>query len=284
MNDLKEFIKKNKDIYIKELSEYVSIPSISTLKTHRKDIQKAAYWISNRMKKAGLKNVKVIKTAGNPIVYGDYIQKGNKKTLLIYGHYDVQPEDPIKEWKSSPFKLTRKGDKLYGRGVGDNKAPHLSHVIGIEYLLQQKKKLPVNIKFLIEGEEEVGSRNIYDALNKNKKLFKSNIGLVSDGIKDYDFPVIEYGLRGIFCFEINVKCLDKDVHSGIYGGLVDNPAIVLSQIISKLKDKNGNILIPNFYSNVRKVSKEEHNILKSSDLDTKEVIKNTGAKGFNRWR
>jgi acetylornithine deacetylase/succinyl-diaminopimelate desuccinylase-like protein len=278
MKGIINIIKKNRERYLEELAEYVSIQSISTLSEKKEDIGDAAKWIAERMKKAGLENIKLIKTKGNPIVYGDWLHQKSKPTVLFYGHYDVQPPDPLKQWKTEPFKLVIKGGQMYARGVGDNKGPHLSHVLGIETLLKTRKDLPVNVKFLIEGEEEIGSSNITPALKNNKKLFKSDIAFVSDGIMGFDNPVVEYGLRGLIGFEIHVTCLEKDVHSGIYGGVVDNAPMVLAYIISKLKDRKGKILIPGIYKKVRKVSSDERKLLKKAEYSSSEILKNTGAK------
>lgn len=278
MNSAIKYLKNNKDSYIKDLGEYVSIPSISTESKHKGDIKKAAEWISMRMKKAGLENIRLLSTKGNPVVYGDWLHKKDQPTVLFYGHYDVQPPDPLDQWESDPFKLRVKGQEMFGRGVADNKAPHLSHVLGIEALLKITKELPVNVKFLIEGEEEIGSVNMTNTLKRYKNLFQSDIAFVSDGIMYFDAPVVEYGLRGLVYFEVNVKCLNKDMHSGLYGGVVDNAANVLSYIISKLKDRNGKILIPGVYNNVRTISKDEHKLLGKAETESQEILESTGAK------
>lgn len=231
-----------------------------------------------RMKKAGLEKVKAIATVGNPVVYGEWIHHKEKPTVLFYGHYDVQPPDPLDQWESKPFEMSVRDGNLYGRGVADNKAPHLSHVLGIEAILKKEKILPVNVKFLIEGEEEVGSANFPRMLKANEKLVKSDVAFVSDGIMFSDAPVIEYGLRGLVCFELAVKCLKKDVHSGSFGGVVDNAPMVLSYIISRMKDRKGRIRIPGIYDKLRKVGLGEQKILAKSETPTSEILENTGAK------
>ncbi|MDD3647129.1 MAG: M20/M25/M40 family metallo-hydrolase [Candidatus Dojkabacteria bacterium] len=278
MKEYLSFIKKNKTRYLQELKEYIAIPSISADKVHKNDIKRAATWIAGRMKKAGLLNVRLIHTKGNPAVYGEWIHDKDKPTVLFYGHYDVQPPDPLDQWESKPFEMSEREGILYGRGVADNKAPHLSHIIGIEAMFLAEKELPVNIRFLVEGEEEIGSAHFARMLNENRKLLKSDFAFVSDGIMVKDAPVIEYGLRGLVGFEINVRCLKKDVHSGSFGGVVDNAPMVLAYIISQLKDRNGRIRIPGIYSRVRKVGKEEMSIASKADTSSKEIIGNTGAK------
>jgi acetylornithine deacetylase/succinyl-diaminopimelate desuccinylase-like protein len=278
--NVEQYVKSKRLTFITDLSHYIAIPSISAESKHKKDIGKAVQWISKRLIKAGFHNVKLLKTKGNPVVYGEHIEKAELPTVLFYGHYDVQPAEPLEEWKSDPFKLTvRKGD-MFARGVSDNKAPHLSHVLGIEALLNLEKKLPINVKFLIEGEEEIGSLHVNDVLKNYKNLFLSTVAFVSDGIRLFDAPVIEYGLRGIVPFEVKVTCLSKDVHSGGYGGLVDNPVMVLAYIISQLKDRRGKIKIPHIYSSVRKVSEEERILLTRSEQKEKDILQETGARKF----
>ena len=278
MKNLKNIINKNKNKYLQELKQYIAFPSISNDSKHKKDVTASAKWLADRMKKAGLKSAKLIRTQGHPIVFSEWNKNKNSPTVLIYGHYDVQPPDPLEQWESKPFELLIKKDDMYARGVCDNKAPHLSHLLGVELLLQKTGKLPVNVKFLVEGEEEIDSPSILSALKENKALFKSDIALVSDGIMLFDAPVVEYGVRGLVCFEINVKCLDKDAHSGGYGGVVDNSAMALSHIITKLKDRNGKILIPGIYPKVRKLKTDERKMLKRSDQRSSEIQEQTGAR------
>jgi len=273
----KEIINKNLNKYFNEFEEYIAFPSVSGIIKHKKDIQNCAVWLKNRMSKAGLKNVKLINTAGNPIVFGEYFNSKNAPTLMIYGHYDVQSPDPLNQWKSDPFKLKIEKNRIFGRGVADNKGPNLTHIIGFE-ILNKFEKIPVNIKFIYEGEEETSSPNFASFVKLNKKLVKSDLALVCDGEMDFENPVVEYGLRGICHFEIDITCLEKDVHSGLFGGNVDNAAIVLSWIISQLKDRNGKILIPGIYSKVRKIDKKESVFLKKSEIKDEEIIQNTGAR------
>ncbi len=277
MMHIRNIISKRKDRYLKDLKEYIAIQSVSSDQKHRSYLQKAARWISKRMVKAGLENVKQIKTKGNPIVYADWLHAKGKPTILFYGHYDVMPPDPLDQWKSDPFKLTIRGGEIFGRGVADNKAPHLSHILGVEVLLNAYKSLPVNVKFMIEGEEEIGSPNIRSILKRYRRLFDSDVAFVSDNQMDFDRPTLVYGLRGILYCEISVKCFDFDLHSGAFGGMVDNPAIVLSYIISKIKDRNGRIQIPRFYDDVRRVSKFERNLLKEVEITRNDIKKTTGA-------
>lgn len=271
-------LKKNTKLWLKYLSDFLAIPSVSTLSEHKKDMEKGVEWLISFMKESGLKNITSISTKGHPLVYGEWTSKKNLKTVLIYGHYDVQPVDPLNEWKSDPFKMTIKKDKIFARGASDDKGQILAHLIAVREILNTQGKLPVNIKFIIEGEEEIGSINFLDALKKNKERFKADMIMISDGGMKAGQPIIEYGLRGLTGLSLEVKTLSKDAHSGIWGGTIDNPIIVLSYIISKLKDRNGRILIPHFYKDVRKISKNEIEMLRKVEIKDTEVMKYTGAK------
>lgn len=276
MSNFKTYINENKDRFLKQLREYIAIKSISPKEEFETDVDEAADWVAAKLSDVGLENVKKIPTKGNAVVYGDWLNAEDAPTVLFYGHYDVMPPGDEAKWKTKPFEMVIEEDTLFGRGVADNKGPHFSHIVGIQSILATEGKLSVNVKFLLEGEEEKGSPNILQALEKN--IFDCDVVFVSDGQMEYDYPVIEYGLRGLVYLEIEVKCLKKDVHSGSYGGVVDNPAIVLSRIISKLKNKKGKITIPGFYENVRKLSDEERHILKKVEKGDEQICKNTGAK------
>ncbi len=264
--------------YVDELKELLSIPSISAQSAHKKDMEKAANWLIDKLKSLNFKT-RIMPTGGHPVVYTENLEAGKSKpTVLVYGHYDVQAPDPLEEWLSDPFKPEVRDGNIYARGAADDKGQLFTWVAAVEELLQ-KSELPVNIKFFIEGEEEIGSANLETFVKKNKKLLASDICVISDSHSlDKTTPVITYGLRGLVYTEINIRALAKDVHSGGYGGNVLNPANVLSQVIAQLKDKNHKVLIPGFYESVRKISANERSVLEKFPFRKKEVMSETGAK------
>jgi len=262
-----------------ELFDFLSIPSISAQSVHKKDMDKAVKWLSSKFSKLGFKT-KILPTRGHPVLFAQNLVAGkNKPTVLIYGHYDVQAPDPLKLWKTDPFKAVIKNGNIYARGAADDKGQFYTWIAALEKLYINDKKYPVNIKLLVEGEEEVGSENFISCLKKHKKILAGDICLVSDThCLSENQPMIDYGLRGIAYEEIKVTTLKKDVHSGTYGGNVLNPLMVLTQIIGKLKDQNHNILIPKFYEKVRKLSLSERKELKKIPFGEAQIKKETGAK------
>ncbi len=287
MNSVINYIEKNKQRYLEELKEYISIPSISTLKENKSDVEKCAGFVRDHLKKIGIKKVQIFKTERHPIVYGEWMGAPGKPTVLIYGHYDVQPVDPLKEWKTDPFKAVIKDNKIWARGSNDNKGQNFVHMKSVEAFFKVKGKPPVNIKYIIEGEEEIGSGNLQKFIKKNKNLLKCDAVLISDtSLHSPDTPTISYGLRGLCYMEIEVIGPNRDLHSGTFGGGIANPINELSKIISRLVDKDGRIAIPGFYSNVVKLTekeKENYSKLKFSEkqfakeLKVKEL---TGEKGY----
>jgi len=283
-----KYIKANSNNYIKELEDYLRIPSISTSAKHKKDLKKCAQFVVKQLKSAGMKNVKTIPTAGHPLVYGELIHDKKLPTVLIYGHYDVQPVDPLNLWKSPPFEPVIKGGKIWARGANDNKGQNFVHIKSVEAFKKTGTKLPVNVKFIIEGEEEIGSENLEKFLKSNKKLLSCDAVMISDtSLFEPGTPTINYGLRGLCYMEIEVTGPNRDLHSGSFGGGVANPINVLAQMIAKLQDKDGKITIPGFYKNVKKLSAKEkanYNKLKFSDAAfAKELNVNelTGEKGYS---
>ncbi len=268
----------NSQKYLTELFELLSIPTISAQPKHVPDMERACKWL--RAKFEDLKfTADILPTNGHPVVYAEYLKVKDAPTVLVYGHYDVQSPDPLAEWSSEPFKPEIRSGNIYGRGTADDKGQLYTWIAAIEELLQKKGNLPVNMKFLLEGEEEIGSENLDAFIADNRPLLKADICVISDShCLSETMPVICYGLRGLIYIEVHVTTLPKDVHSGIYGGNVLNPATVLSQMIAKLKDENHKILIPGFYNNVRKLSDSERKELKRYPFTEKEVIAESGAK------
>jgi len=293
MTEINKYIDKNKKRFLDELLDLLRIPSVSADPKFAGDVKKAAKFLADRMKEAGLSKVKVYKTAGHPIVYGEKMVDKKLPTILVYGHYDVQPADPIELWDSGPFdpviKKTKKHPKgaIFARGACDDKGQMYMHVKAFE-TMQQTGGVPCNVKFMIEGEEEVGSDNLEIFCKANKKLLASDVVLISDtSVIDNKIPSVTVGLRGLSYVEVEVTGPNKDLHSGVYGGGVSNPVNALCEMIASLKDKNGKIKIPNFYDDVVRLTKKERDALNSApfsitqykkELKIKEV---RGEKGYS---
>jgi len=251
MND---YINTHKERFLEELFELLRIPSVSADPSYKNDVFKTADAVANSLKKAGADNVEICQTAGYPIVYAEKIIDESKPTILVYGHYDVQPADPIDLWHSKPFEPVIKNDKIYARGACDDKGQMFMHVKAFESMIQTNT-LPCNVKFMIEGEEEVGSTNLGIFVGQNQSKLKADIILISDtGIIANDIPSITVGLRGLSYVEVEVTGPNRDLHSGLYGGAVANPINILCEMIAKMKNDKNHITIPGFYDDVEILS------------------------------
>lgn len=273
------YVKNNYDKFQSSLEDFVSIPSVSTDPNHENDIRKAANWLINYFQKIGFTETEIIETDGHPLVYASYkTDLEGAPTVLIYGHYDVQPADPLELWHSDPFVPTKVGDRLTARGASDMKGQIIASIAAVEAILQNSD-VPVNIKFIIEGEEEIGSPNLPAALKKHANLFQSDVILNPDaGMISPDSPTIVYGLRGLAYFELTIKGPDHDLHSGLFGGIVHNPAIVLSELIAGMHDKQGKITLPGFYDDVIPLSDQERKDLARLPITDSELLSQTGTK------
>lgn len=278
-----DFSRNNQDLFLSQLKDFIKIPSISSSPNNNQDIQNCAKFLYNDLINIGFTNVEIIETKKHPIVYGELFYSKRLPTILIYGHYDVQPVNPLELWTSPPFQATIRDGRLYGRGTVDDKGQVHLHLKAIESWLKVHKKLPVNIKFIIEGEEEIGSENLEPFIKENKKKLDSDLIIISDtSMIKKGFPSITYGLRGISYFQLDVKGTSQDLHSGMYGGAVKNPINALVEILSKLRNSNGKILIPNFYDKVRKILPSERKSFSELPFDELEFQKNIQApKLFN---
>ncbi len=259
MEKIVDHINANFDGFVEELKEFLSIPSISTNPENKADVRKCAEYVSSKLSEVGLENVKMYDTKLHPIVYGEWLNAGpDKPTILIYGHYDVQPVDPIELWTDPPFEATVRSGKIYARGAVDDKGQVFVHIKSIQAHMKLNSSLPVNVKFIIEGEEEIGSVNLDEFIESNKELLKCDYVVVSDtSMFGNDIPSICYGLRGLAYMQVEVTGPNRDLHSGSYGGGVDNPINALAHIISKLKDDKGKILIDGFYDDVIDLTPKE---------------------------
>ena len=267
MSEVLEYVEQNKDRFLEELMELLRIPSVSADPKYKNDVNRAAEYISEKLQSAGADNVEICSTAGHPIVYGEKLLDPSLPTVLVYGHYDVQPADPIDLWNSPPFEPVIVDEKIYARGSCDDKGQMYMHIKAFE-LMMEKGTLPCNVKFMIEGEEEVGSDNLGVFCTENGERLKADVVLISDtSIIDNDVPSITVGLRGLSYLEVEVTGPNRDLHSGVYGGAVANPINVLCDMIASLKDENNRIVIPGFYDNVVTVSAEERAEMAKAPFD-----------------
>ena len=258
MNSVIDFINVNRDRYIDELKEYLSIPSISALPDYATDVIRCAEWTTEELKRVGLDNVRLVETAGYPIVCAEWLHAGEAPTIIFYGHYDVQPVDPLDKWETPPFDATIRSGELYARGAADDKGQIFMHFKAIEACMKQKGSLPVNIKLILEGEEEVGSENLDSFLRDHASEVCGDVLVISDTpMFDRGVPSICYGLRGLTYCQIDLRGTTSDLHSGSFGGAVANPAFVLAQLLAQMKDRSGRIKIPGFYDDVRSLKDEE---------------------------
>ncbi len=257
MNKVKNYIDKHKDRFINELFDLLRIPSISAQSEHKADMQHCAEWLAAALSKAGADRADVMPTDGNPVVYAEKIIDPKAKPVLVYGHYDVMPVDPRDEWRTEPFEPVIKEGRIWGRGADDDKGQLWMHAKAFEAMCATGT-LPCNVKFMLEGEEEIGSASLYKFCEQNKKLLRSDIILVSDtSMLSLQTPSITCGLRGLTYMEVTVTGPDKDLHSGLFGGAVANPANVLARLVAQLVDDNGHIAIPGFYDDVRELTPTE---------------------------
>lgn len=279
MSTSKDYVEKNKDRFLNELIELLKIPSVSADSSHKKDMLKTAEAVKSSLESAGCDTVEICETPGHPVVYGEKIIAKNLPTVLVYGHYDVQPPDPIDLWDSPPFDpVIKKTDvhpegAIIARGACDDKGQMYMHVKALEYMVKNDA-LPCNVKFMIEGEEEVGSENLEGFIQKNHEKLSNDVILISDtGMIAKDVPSITTGLRGLSYVEVEVTGANRDLHSGLYGGAVANPINVLAKMIASLHDENKHITIPGFYDKVEELTKAEREKMGEAPFDLEEYKK-----------
>ena len=273
-----DYIHTNRDRYVSELREFLAIPSISSSPAHAADVRRCADWTADEMRRIGLENVRVIDTGGHPVVYGDWLHAEGAPTILFYGHYDVQPVDPLDLWESPPFEATVRDGEMYARGAADDKGQVFMHFKAIEAHLKKAGTLPVNMRLVIEGEEEVGSAHLDEFIRANKEMLVADVAVISDSAMfDRGVPSICYSLRGLAYFQIDLRGTTSDLHSGVFGGAVANPAMVLAQILAQMKDRSGHIKIPGFYDAVRDLSPEERAAWQKLPFNEKKYRKDLGA-------
>ncbi len=283
------YARENRGRFLEELKDLLRIPSVSTLPEHKPDIVRAAQWVADDLRRTGMEHVEIIPTAGHPLVYGDWLHAPGKPTVLCYGHYDVQPVDPVDEWSTPPFEPTERDGSLYARGSTDDKGQMVMHLKAIESLMKTGGKLPVNVRVLIEGEEEISGEGIETFVRNHPERLACDVVIVSDTeMFAPGLPSLTVGLRGLCYTELVAQGPASDLHSGSYGGASPNPFFALCQIIAKLKDDQGRILIPGFYDKVKPPTEAELKAWDSLPFDEAEYIRNevgstklTGEPGYS---
>src|SRR5216117_1266284 len=279
--NLTEYIDARRDQHLAELCDFLRIPSVSAKSEHKPDIERGARWVADNLRAAGFKNVEIIPTGLHPLVYAESLEAPGKPTILFYGHYDVQPVEPLNLWTSPPFEPTVRNGNLFGRGTADDKGQVHIHLKALESLQKVNGKFPINIKVLVEGEEEVGSVSLWDFVQKNKAKLKADALVVSDtSMLGKGVPSITYGLRGLNYYQIELTGPERDLHSGVYGGAVPNPLTILTELFAKLHDKDFRVTIPGFYDDVAKLSASERKSLNALPWKKKDFEKAVGAPGY----
>lgn len=274
MTQVDTFISENKERFLDDLKNWLRIPSISTLPEHTGDIRRAAEYAVEQLKLVGFERVEIIPTQGHPLVYGEWLKAEGKPTILLYGHYDVQPVDPVELWISPPFEPSVRDGDLYARGASDDKGQVMLMFKALEALMAVEGKLPVNIKVLIEGEEEAGGESIEHFVKEHPEALACDAAFICDtGMPAKDIPALIYGLRGIVYTEVEVHGARRDLHSGVYGGIAPNPLHALAIIISRLKDEDGHIHIPGLYDKLHKPSKAEKDFWHHDPLHLNELLR-----------
>jgi acetylornithine deacetylase/succinyl-diaminopimelate desuccinylase-like protein len=286
--DLIDYVNSKRENHLNELKEFLRIPSVSARSEHKPDIERAADWVADKLRAAGFESVRIVRTKLHPLVYAESLEAPGKPTVLFYGHYDVQPAEPLNLWTSPAFEPAVRGENLFGRGTADDKGQVHIHLKAFEALRNTAGKLPVNVKVIVEGEEEVGSVNLWDFVNRHRQQLKADALIVSDtAMLAKGIPSITYGLRGLNYYQVELTGPAQDLHSGVFGGAVPNPLTILAEVIAKLHDRNFRVAIPGFYDEVAVLSRKERQALHSLPWKEREFRKTVGApalcgeKGFS---
>lgn len=281
MKNWENYLKNHRDRFIEELLEFLRIPSVSGLSVHKRDVMTAAEWVENRMTAAGIESVRIMPTEGHPVVFGEWLHAAGKPTALIYGHFDTMPGEPFDLWNNPPFEPTVKDGRIYARGATDDKGNMLIPILVVESMLKTNGLLPVNLKFLFEGQEEIGSPQLSDFILANKNMLACDIVLGADGGQwDEDQPALILGTKGLAEIEIDVQGPDHDLHSGVYGGTIANPIHALARILDSMHDEDGRVTIDGFYDKVCPLTKVEREQMKRIPFDETEYLNQTGAKNL----
>lgn len=270
--DVKAYLQDERERQLNELKDFLRIPSISSSTEHKPDMQRAAEWLAQSLRDAGIEHVSILPTAGHPVVYGDWLHAPGKPTALIYGHYDVQPVDPLGEWETPPFEPAIRDGKLYARGATDDKGQLYQHIKTVEAYLRTNGSLPVNVKFIFEGEEEIASPSLPAFLESQAERLKADLIVISDGpMHDKGVPSVCIGLRGIAGFELAVQGPVSDLHSGLYGGGVVNPVTALVELLAGMHDEQGRVTVEGFYDKVNPLTEADRAAFRALQFDDEQV-------------
>lgn len=281
MSSWQEYLNHHQARFLDEMLEFLRFPSISSLPDHAADVQAAGEWVVKRMQAAGIEHVEILPTGGHPVVYGDWLHAPGKPTVLIYGHFDTQPVDPEELWETPPFEPTLDGDRIYARGASDDKGNMLVPILAVEALLQSEGALPVNLKFLFEGQEEIGSPQLPAFMAKERARFACDLAVSADGGQwGEDQPELTLSARGLCALQVDVTGPAVDLHSGMYGGTVQNPIHALTTIIAGLHDAEGRIAVPGFYDQVRYVSENDRARIAAVPFDADEYKARLGVNAL----
>ncbi len=276
-----QFLETSWERGLHELQAFLRIPSISSQPDHAEDVRRAAAFLAEQYQGIGLENAELLATSGHPVVYADWLRAPGKPTVVLYGHYDVQPVDPLNRWTSPPFEPVQQDGMLFARGASDDKGQIAIHWQAVEAWLKSTGELPVNLKVIAEGEEEIGSPHFEECLKTHRDRLKAEACVVSDtAMAARGLPAITYGLRGLLYFEVRVETADTDLHSGLFGGIAPNPVQALGEIIAKLKDGNGRVLVPHFYDGVRPLTEEERRQFQRVPFDEAELKRMYGIESL----
>lgn len=279
LQQIDAYFAEHREAHLNELNEFLRIPSISSLSEHKEDIKHAAEWLASAFEKLNLENISITQTAGHPVVYADWLHAEGKPTILFYGHYDVQPVDPLNLWDSEPFNPTIRDNKLFARGASDDKGQVFMHLKMIEALFATTGTLPVNVKFIYEGEEEIGSPHLPAYVEQYKEKLAADLILISDtGLYGPGKPAVCYGLRGLTGIQIDVRGAKGDLHSGLYGGGVQNAIHALAEILASFRDEHGTIQVEGFYDKVLPLTEEEREAYLALGFDEESVKQEVGVK------
>ena len=280
-NGVAKYIEDHRDAHLQELCEFLRIPSVSTKTERKPDVERAARWVADKLRSVGMSKVEIVPTKGHPLVYAESLGAPGKPTVLFYGHYDVQPAEPLDLWTSPAFEPTVRDGNLFGRGTADDKGQVHIHMAALESLMKTTGKLPINIKVLIEGEEEVGSANLWDFVQQNKTKLQADALIVSDtSMLAPGVPSVTYGLRGLVYYQVEICGPAQDLHSGVFGGAAPNPITILCELFAKMHDRNFRVTVPGFYDDVAKLSAAERKSLAKLPFKPKDFLKTVGSPGL----
>lgn len=280
MASWQQYLQDNRSRFLDDYLDLLRIPSISALPEHAEDVRRAAQWVARRLEAAGLEGVRVMETGGHPVVYGEWLHAPGKPTVLIYGHFDVQPVDPLELWSSPPFEPAIRDGRVYARGASDNKGNFVLAIFAVEALLRGEGRLPLNVKFLLEGQEEIGSPQLPAFIAAHKDLLACDLVISTDGANwAEDQPSLAVGSRGLCALQIDIRGASSDLHSGLYGGTIQNPIHALVRLLDSMRSPDGKILVEGFYDSVRPLSPEEKEMLARIPFDEEAYARELGVPG-----